>query len=124
MEPGILTAVQEKKIADLLDDAIKFKGVILEIIDGYFFKVLVTVLDDKVLDKLKAEVKAKLALLVNAILGDDVPAAEAAVAEVLASLIKIPGLDKDSESLLFKAAIEFVVGAAIKWIESKKIVVV
>lgn len=118
-EKGILTAEQEKKLSELLDNVIKLKGV-LELIDGYVFKALITFLDDKFADKIKVEIKLKLAELVDAVLAEDVAKAEALAAEVINMLIDVPGLDEEAEGLLFKGIIELLVGVILDWINSKK----
>jgi hypothetical protein len=119
MESGILTLEQEKKIASLLDDVLKLKG-IAEFIDGYLFKAIITFIDDKFIDKLKEEIKIKLAALAEAVLAEDVELSEQLATDLINSLIDIPGLDEDSEGLLFKGIIEIIVGAILDWIETKK----
>lgn len=119
MEEGILTLEQEKKIAGLLDDVLKLKG-FLELVDGYVFKAILTFVDNKYVDKLSVEVKTKLAALVDAVLAEDVDLAETLAADVMNTLIDVPGLDEESEGLLFKGVIEIVVGAVLNWINSKK----
>ena len=57
---------------------------------------------------------------VEAILAKDVDAAEEIAAEIINSLVDIPGLDETSEGFLFKGAIELIVGAALKWVEKIK----
>lgn len=118
-EKGILTAEQEKKLAELLDNVIKLKG-FLELIDGYVFKALITFLDDKFADKIKVEIKLKLAELVDAVLAEDIETSEILAAEVINMLIDVPGLDEESEGLLFKGVVQLVVGAILDWLESKK----
>jgi hypothetical protein len=118
-EKGILTSDQEKALATMLDDAIKLNG-FLELIDGYVFKALITFVDDKYLDQLQVDVKTKLAELASAVIAKDVDKAEELATEVMVLLIKIPGLDTDSEGLLFKGIIEVVVGAVINWINGQK----
>lgn len=118
-EKGILTAEQEKKLAELLDNVIKLKG-FLELIDGYVFKALITFLDDKFADKIKVEIKVKLAELVDAVLAEDIETSETLAAEVINMLLDVPGLDEESEGLLFKGVIQLVVGAILDWLESKK----
>lgn len=118
-EKGILTAEQEKKLAELLDNVIKLKGV-LELIDGYVFKALITFLDDKFADQIKVEIKLKLAELVDAVLAEDIETSETLAAEVINMLLDVPGLDEESEGLLFKGVIQLVVGAILDWLESKK----
>lgn len=119
MEEGILTLEQEKKIASLLDEVVKLKG-LPEFIDGYLFKALLTFVDNKFIDKLKEEIKVQLAALAEAVLAEDVELAEQLATDLVNSLIDIPGLDEDSEGLLFKGIIEIIVGAILDWIESKK----
>jgi len=118
-EKGILTAEQEKVLSGLLDDAIKLKGV-MELLDGYVFKAVITFVDDKYVDKLKEEIKVQLASIVEAVMANDVPLAEQRVTDLVNSLIDIPGLDEESEGLIFKGIIEVLVGVILKWIEGKK----
>lgn len=118
-EKGILTLEQEKKLAELLDNVIKLKG-FLELVDGYVFKALITFLDDKFADQIKIEIKLKLAELVDAVLAEDIEGAEGLAADVINMLIDVPGLDEESEGLLFKGIIQLLVGVILDWINSKK----
>lgn len=118
MEEGILTLEQEKKIASLLDELLKLKGII-ELIDGYLFKAVITFVDDKYVDMLSVELKTKLAALVDAVLAEDVEAATQLATDLMNSLIDIPGLDEEAEGLLFKGVLEIIVGAILSWIEQK-----
>jgi len=119
-EKGIFTLEQEKKLASLLDDVVKLKGIFLEIIDGYVFKAVITLVDDMFIDKIKEEIKIKLAALVDAVLAEDVELAETLATDLVNSLIDIPGLEEDAEGLIFKGVIELLAGAILKWIESRK----
>ena len=123
MDKGILTVVQEKKLAQILDDAVKVSGV-FELIDGYLFKILLTFLDDTYADKLSVEIKTELGQLAEALMVSDWDAAELVATSIINRLINIPGLDEDSEGLLFKGIIEIVVGAVLKLIGQKKGVIV
>ena len=118
-EKGIFTKEQEKVLANKLDDALNLKG-FPELIDGLAARVLIGVIDDQVVDKLKAEIKVKLAGVAEAALSEDVEATEQAASDLLNSLIDIPGLDEDAEGLIFKGAVELLVGAVLKWVKSKK----
>lgn len=119
MEKGILTSAQEKELAQMLDDVLKLKGV-LELIDGFLAKTLITLLDDTIVDKLKTELKVKLATLVDAAIAKDVELSEKIASEILADLIDIPGLDEESEGLIFKGAIELIVGAILARLSAVK----
>ena len=123
MDKGILTVVQEKKLAQILDDAVKVSGV-FELIDGYLFKILLTFLDDTYADKLSVEITTELGQLAEALMASDWDAAELVATSIINRLVNIPGLDEDSEGLLFKGIIEIVVGAVLKLIGQKKGVIV
>ncbi len=109
---GIFTPAQEQQLAVMLDDLVKLKG-LLELVDGYVFKILITLLDDKVLDKLKVDLKVKLASLVDAAFANNVPLAEQIATDILVSLIQIPGIDSTTEGLIFSAVVELVVAAIL-----------
>jgi hypothetical protein len=116
---GIFTAEQEKKLAALLDEAVKLKG-FAELLDGHLFKALITFVDDTFVDKLDEEVKTQLSGLATACLNEDVDEATVLAADLLNSLIDIPVLEEGSEALIFKGAVELIVAAVLKWIESKR----
>lgn len=119
MESGILTREQEQKLAEIVDEALKLKG-ILELIDGYLARVLTTLLDDKIIDKLKEDLKIQLAALVDAAFAGDLELAETLTTNLINSLVDIPALDETSEGLIFRGAIDLAVGAIIAWIEKRK----
>lgn len=116
---GILNSEQEHKLAKIIDDALTLKG-IAELADGLFFRAVITVVDDTLVDKLPEPVKENLSALATACIDEDVDAAEMIAADLLNSLIDIPGLDEDAEKLLFKGAVEIIVASVRKWIESKR----
>ena len=109
---GILTPAQEQQLATWLDNLIKLKG-FFEFIDGYVFKVVITLLDDKFVDKLKADLKVKLGALVDAALAGQVDQAEQLATDILVGLVVIPGIDSTVEGLIFGAAIQLAVAAIL-----------
>ena len=115
---GILTPEQEKQIAVWLDDLVKLKG-FWELIDGYIFKILITLLDDKGIDKLKADLKAKLSELVDAAMAGKIDEAEQLATDILVGLVVIPGIDSTVEGLIFSAAIQLAVAAIISKLQVK-----
>lgn len=123
MESGILTRDQEDKLSKMIDDALVFRGLI-ELVDGYLARVLITVLDDKYVDKLKEDVKIKLAALVDAGFAEDVELVKTLAADLVNSLVDIPGLDETAEGLIFRGAIDIAVGAIIAWVAKRKSVTV
>jgi hypothetical protein len=115
-EAGIFTAEQEKLLASWLDELVKLKG-LWEIVDGYVFKAILTLLDDKVIDKLKDDLKAKLAALVDAAFAKDIPLAEQLATDILVGLVQIPGIDSEVEGIIFAAVIQFAVAAILSKIQ-------
>lgn len=119
MEPGILTQEQEKKLSDLLDDAIKFKGV-MELVDGYVFKALLTLLDDRLVNALPEQIKIKLAEIADAVIAEDIEKAEQLSTDLINELIDVPLLDAIQEGLIIGALVRLIVSAVVNWIEKKK----
>lgn len=119
MAEGIFTKEQEKKISQLLDNVIQLKG-IAEFLDGYLFKAILSFVDDKFFDKLPDELKVDLSELVDAVLAENVDLTEELAADIIDGLVDIPGLDDQSEGLLFRGALEFIIGAILDWVETKR----
>jgi hypothetical protein len=119
-EKGILTKVQEEKLAQIIDDSINAKGV-LELIDGYVAKVAISLIDDSLLDKIsKDDIKLLLGQLVDAAIAEDVELSEELAAEVLDKLVDVPLLDDETEDLLFEGAVKLIVGAVLNWIKKRQ----
>lgn len=116
---GIFTSDEEKKLAGLLDDAIKLKGV-LELVDGVVFKALLTLLDDQFINKLPEGLKEKLSAIAKAVMAEDVELAETLASDLINGLIDVPVLDEESEGLIIGALIRLIVSSVLKWIEGKK----
>ena len=118
MEKGIFTKDQEKIMAEALDNAIKLKG-LAELLDGYAAKILIQLLDDNVIEKLKIDpvVKEKIAKLADAAFNKDIEACEELVAEIVNTLVDIPGIDEDGELLLFEGAAKLISGALKMYIK-------
>jgi hypothetical protein len=116
---GILTREQEKVLAGWVDDAIKLKG-ILEIVDGYAARAVISIVDNSGLEKLPEELKVDLGELVTAAMDKDIELVEEKAALVLDSLIDIPGVDDEAEAILFEGAVKIIVGAILKLFEKKE----
>ena len=110
---GIFTTEQEKQLATWLDELVKLKG-LWEIVDGYVFKAIIVLLDDKLIVKLNETLKTKLAALVTAAMAEDVPLAEQLATDVINGLVDIPGLDEDTEGLILKSIVELIVGTILQ----------
>jgi hypothetical protein len=116
----ILTEDNRKFIANAIDDAIK-ANVFIELVDGYVARGVLNLLDGFIDKKvtISDEVKLKLNNLVEAAKDEDLEAAEVIAADILNGLVNIPGLEEDSESLLFEGAVKIIVGAIKSWLAKK-----
>lgn len=119
MEKGILTTAQEKELAQMIDEAIKLKG-IPELLDGPLAQIVITYIDDEILDKLDAELKLKLTALVNAVMAKDVVLSQNLAADLINDLVNIPSINKESQGLIIKGTLELLVGAILKRLEKIK----
>jgi hypothetical protein len=119
MEKGIFTREQEKKLASLLDDLIKLKG-LFEVVDGLVFTAIISLVDDNYINKLPDEIKIKLSEIVEAVLADDVELAELKATELINALVDVPLLDEEMEGLLIGSFVRLIVSSILKWIEDKK----
>lgn len=120
MEKGFLSKAQEKFIANAIDTAIKLKG-IPEMLDGIVAKAMITALDDYLLDKVEVTevVKSQISLFVDKAMAGNVEECETIAASITNSLVDIPGIDEEAEGLIFKAAVNLIVGAVKKYIIKK-----
>lgn len=111
---GILSNEQEKKLSQIVDDAIRAKG-ILELVDGYAAKVLISQIDDRALEKINIpeDLKTDIGLLVDAAVAEDVERAETIAANILNGLVNIPGIDEEAEGMILKGTIELILGTII-----------
>ena len=119
MEKGIFTKEQEKKLASLLDELIKLKG-LFEMVDGLVFTAIISMVDDQLINKLPEEIKIKLSELAEAVIAEDVEEAELLATDLINQLLDIPLLDEDTEGLLIGSLIRLIVSSVLAWIERKK----
>jgi len=119
MEKGIFTKEQEKKLASLLDELIKLKG-LFEMVDGLVFTAIISMVDDQLINKLPEEIKIKLSELAEAVIAEDVEEAELLATDLINQLLDIPLLDEDTEGLLIGSLIRLIVSSVLSWIERKK----
>lgn len=119
MEKGIFTKEQEKKLASLLDELIKLKG-LFEMVDGLVFTAIISMVDDQLINKLPEEIKVKLSELAEAVIAEDVEKAETLATDLINALLDIPLLDEETEGLLIGSLIRLIVSSVLSWIEGKK----
>lgn len=113
----ILTDENRKFIAEVIDDTIKAKGA-LELVDGFAAKILLNVVDSYIDKKIEVPETLKQGLndLVEAAKEQDVEQCEVIAAEIIDSLVDIPGIDAEGEKLIFEGAIKLIIGAIKSWV--------
>jgi len=121
MEKGILTSKQESAIAKMIDDAIQLKG-LLELVDGYAAKAIVTLVDDNLINKLNIDpdLKVKIGELADAAINENIELCESIGSDILNSLIDIPGVEEDQEAVLFEGALKIIVASIIKYVKKSE----
>lgn len=113
-EKGILTAKLEGILADKLDELVKLKG-IWESVDGIAFKIVITTIDNNVAEKIPEPYKTEVRDLLTEILDEkDYAAACDKAADMIDKLIDIPGLDDDTERLIFTGIFTAIAGLLAK----------
>jgi hypothetical protein len=64
-QKGILSREEEKQLAKLADDKVVFENKKFELLDGYFFRLAITAVDDYGLDRLKEDYKVQAEALAD-----------------------------------------------------------
>lgn len=106
---GVLTKEGQKFFGQLLDDLYKAKNPMVEMVDGKMFTLLIGIIDDNLIDKIPDKWKDPLSPIVDAGIEKDWETAGNLAADFLNKNIDIPGIDEDSEGLLFGAVVNFLV---------------
>ena len=102
MEKGILTKSLESLVANWLDDVVKLKR-LGESIDGIAFKMAITQLDDYFGDKIPEPYKTTIQTVATTIFEEkDYNLAVSIGLTFMDSQIDIPGIDDETELLIFK----------------------
>jgi len=113
-DKGILTKVVEEKLAAKLDELVKLKG-IWESVDGLAFKLTLSALDDNLGEKIPEPYKSGLTSLFTAVLDEgDYETAVGNAFEFLDNVVDIPGLDDETEAMLFEGLATFVIAIILK----------
>lgn len=100
-ENGILSSKLEGILADELDKLVVLKG-ILEAVDGTAFKLVISVIDNNIANKIPEPYKTAIAgVLLDVFEDKDFDSAALKAAELVDGLVDIPGLDDHTEKEIF-----------------------
>lgn len=117
MGQGILTPAQEQQLATMIDALLNLKG-IANIVAGYALKIVISLIDNSVIDKLSTAIKAQLIAIVDAILGGNNAQAEKLSGELVNSLDAYK--TDTSEKLAFKTGVLFALAATTQHLNLMK----
>lgn len=117
---GLLTEEQEAFVSGLLDDLIDFKNPVLEGLDGPAFKVLVSVVDNNLIDKIPEEWQNPIEPILDEAMAGNWEEAADKVADLLNEKIDVPGLDEISEQLIFNAILQLILGVIMGRVEAAR----
>jgi hypothetical protein len=114
---GIFTSEQEQYLAKLIDSMLALKG-ITGIIVGYALKVVIPLIDNKLIDKLSAGIKTQIIEIVSLLMdGTQLGKAKAIAIDLTEKINKLK--PRDIDETVFKAAAGLVAGALLQEIETK-----
>lgn len=117
MGTGILTPAQEQQLATMIDALLNLKG-IANIVAGYALKIVISLIDNTLIDKLSTAIKAQLSNIIDAILGNNSALAEKLSGELV---VKLDSYKTDtSEKLAFKTAVLFALSATTSHLDLMK----
>ncbi len=114
---GMLTNEQESFLANLLDETIQFKNPLLESMDSAIFKVLISVVDNNLVERIPQEWQNPLEPIIDAAIAGDWEGAADKIANFANEKIDIPGLDEISEQMIFTALVQLILGLIMGKIE-------
>lgn len=108
----MITDENKKWLAQKVDDAINAKG-LLELVDGMLARVAINLVDDFATKKLKPsdEIVLEINKLIEAAKNENIEEAEEIASYIINSLVDVPGIDEDGETILFEAGVKLIVGA-------------
>ena len=106
---GWFTNDQEKFLADLLDEKVQLKGV-LEMADGMIFKLVISTLDNNLIEKIPDEWNNPIAPIIDAVIAKDWDQAAVLIASFADDKIDIPGIDDLSEKMIFSSVLALAAG--------------
>ena len=114
MEKGILTGTLESMLSEMLDNAVKLKG-IWETFDGPAFKITISAVDNNLGEKIPEPYKTTIRDLLTEILEEqDYESACMKAAEFVDGLIDIPGIDDPTEKMIFTGIFTVIAGLLAK----------
>jgi hypothetical protein len=114
---GIFTPEQEKYLAQVIDNLLNLKG-ITGIIVGYALKIVIPMIDNKLIDKLSITIKNEIIAIVDALLADQIQKAQKLTIDLVSKLNKYK--PRDTNEVLFKGAAALVAGSFMNEIETKQ----
>jgi hypothetical protein len=113
-ELGILSSKLEGILAEQLDKLVVLKG-ILEAVDGTAFKLVISVIDNNLAERIPEPFKSTLAgLLIDIFEETDYNKAALKAAEFVDGLVDIPGLDDTTEKQIFISIFTIVASLFVK----------
>ena len=112
-DKGILTKEVEQKLGKTLDDLVKLGGV-WETVDGLAFKLAISGLDDLLGEKIPEPYKSEIrGLIINIIEEQDYEEAVEQAFYFIDTIVDIPGMDDEMESLIFTGLAQIVIGVLV-----------
>jgi hypothetical protein len=114
---GIFTPDQEKYLAQVIDNLLNLKG-ITGVLIGYALKIIIPLIDNRLVDKLSITIKNEIIAIVDALMGNQIQKAQKLTIDLVNQLNKYK--PRDTSEVLFKSAAGLVAGSFMNEIETKQ----
>lgn len=102
---AVISKENLKKLVDFIDELVKFKNPIIETADGWAFKMVLSVIDDNALSKIKPEYHPLIDQTAGAIGDKDFELAAESLGEIAAMAVHTPLIDgTETEEELYRNA--------------------
>jgi len=90
---SVISKENLKKLVDFIDELVKFKNPVLETADGWAFKMVLSVIDDNALSKIKPEYHPLIDQVAGQIGDKDFEGAAGTLGEIAAMAVNTPLID-------------------------------
>lgn len=111
---GLLKKEQERFIAGLLADTIKFRNILLERLKRPVFRLIISTVDNNLADRIADDWQSPLIPIVDAAMEGRWFKAGEMAARLINKKVDIPGIDEASEQAIFNGLIQLIVGALVR----------
>ena len=118
---SVISKENMKKLAEFIDELVKFKNPVLETADGWAFKMVLGVIDDNALSKIKPEFHPLIDKVASQIGDKNFEGAAETLGEIAAMAVNTPLIDgTETETELYRNAFKTIAQLIQTFVEKKQ----